>query len=335
MGDGDDLGRGGPAVAAALLAVLALIAAVAVGHGSFGSTDALADGAPAHDMAGHRSMPLDDPPVWADGTVATPTRHTGPQGGTGQFVAKCTYSHSGEVDPIVYPGEVGVSHRHDFYGSTNVDENSTPDSMRAGGTTCDKPGDDAAYWQPTLYDGDTVVEPLLIHAYYRAAPGIDPRAVKRFPDGLMMLAGDPFATEAPSTESAGWTCGVRTDLLSEPPNCPVTAPLAMVLTFPDCWDGQNADVPGHRRHMTYSRDGACPEDHPVSVPQLTVSIKYPISGPGHDLRLASGSVHTAHGDFFNGWVPAALEREIRSCIRRGVVCDLASNRSEEDLFQAS
>ncbi|MCB1269486.1 MAG: hypothetical protein KDB19_15310, partial [Microthrixaceae bacterium] len=74
---------------------------------------------------------------------------------------------------------------------------------------------------------------------------------------------------------------------------------------------------------------------PVSVPQLTVSIKYPISGPGHDLRLASGSVHTAHGDFFNGWVPAALEREIRSCIRRGVVCDLASNRSEEDLFQAS
>jgi len=73
----------------------------------------------------------------------------------------------------------------------------------------------------------------------------------------------------------------------------------------------------------------------VAVPQLTVSIKYPISGPGHDLRLASGSVHTAHGDFFNGWVPAALEREIRSCIRRGVVCDLASNRSEEDLFQAS
>ncbi|MCB1268986.1 MAG: hypothetical protein KDB19_12750, partial [Microthrixaceae bacterium] len=107
MGDGGDLGRGGPAVAAALLAVLALIAAVAVGHGSFGTTDALADGAPAHDMAGHRSMPLDDPPVWADGTVATPTRHTGPQGGTGQFVAKCTYSHSGEVDPIVYPGEVG------------------------------------------------------------------------------------------------------------------------------------------------------------------------------------------------------------------------------------
>ena len=221
------------------------------------------------------------------------------------------------------------------YGATNTEEHSTPDSLRAGGTTCDKPGDDAAYWQPTLWNGDTVVVPTRIHAYYRAAPGIDPTKVVAFPDGLKMLAGDPFAdgSSAASVEAAGWTCGARTDLLAEPPSCPATAPLAMVLTFPDCWDGEHADVVGHRDHMTYSRNGACPSTHPVSVPQLTVSITFPISGPGHDLRLASGSVHSAHGDFFNGWDSSALKEQIRICIHRRLVCELASNRQEESLFQ--
>lgn len=327
-----DVGRYGAVVAAGLLVVLTVVAALAI---SLGGSDrpARSDAPGAHDHDhDDMAMPLDDPPTWSDGTPAIPTRHVGPQGGFGQFVAECTYSHSGEVDPIVYPGEVGLSHHHDFYGSTTTDEDSTPDSLRAGGTTCDKPGDDAAYWQPTLYDGDNAVEPVSIHAYYRAAPGIDPTTLVPYPDGLMMLAGDPYATGPQPGEAVGWTCGVRTALSDDPPACPVTAPLAMVLTFPDCWDGEHADVPGHRDHMTYSRDGDCPEGHPVSVPQLTVSIKFPISGPGHDLRLASGSVHSAHGDFFNGWEPDALEREITRCLHRDVVCDLASNRQEEGPF---
>lgn len=326
-------GRSGLIVAVVLVSVLVSVAVAAVqwsGSGGSGMSG-------MHGMSGmsRDSMPLADPPRWADGTLAVPTRYLGPQGGVGQFVAACRYSHSGEVDPIVFPGTVGRSHRHDFYGATNTEEHSTPDSLRAGGTTCDKPGDDAAYWQPTLWNGDTVVVPTRIHAYYRAAPGIDPTKVVAFPDGLKMLAGDPFAdgSSAASVEAAGWTCGARTDLLAEPPSCPATAPLAMVLTFPDCWDGEHADVVGHRDHMTYSRNGACPSTHPVSVPQLTVSITFPISGPGHDLRLASGSVHSAHGDFFNGWDSSALKEQIRICIHRRLVCELASNRQEESLFQ--
>lgn len=332
-------GDHGPVVAAVLIVVLSLIAAAALQWGGSDPASPLLD-AGSTNMS-HSMMPLDDPPRWSDGTLAVPTRYMGPQGGVGQFVAMCRYSHSGEVDPIVFPGKVGVSHRHDFYGATNTDEHSTPDSLRAGGTTCDKPGDDAAYWQPTLFDGDKTVEPTRIHAYYRAAPGIDPTKVVPFPDGLMMLAGNPFADDAQhsssdaagSIEAAGWTCGARTDLLADPPACPATAPLVMLLTFPDCWDGEHADVPGHRDHVTYSRDGACPATHPVSVPQLTVSITFPISGPGHDLRLASGSVHSAHGDFFNAWEPDALKEQIRICIRRQLVCELASNRQEESLFQ--
>lgn len=348
----ESAGRYGPLVAAGLLVVLTLLAGVAItasrsertsrsGSVAEAAVSLTAESSGAtrvHDDGGVMVMPdgstmaLADPPVWEDGTPAVPTRHLGPQGGFGQFVAECMYSHSGEVDPIVYPGEVGTSHRHDFYGGTTTDENSTPDSLRAGGTTCDKPGDNAAYWQPTLYDGDEIVEPISIHAYYRAAPGIDPKSVVTFPDGLKMLAGDPFATTPQVGEAARWTCGVRTELSVEPPDCSSTAPLAMVLTFPDCWDGTHADVPGHRDHMTYSRDGACPESHPVSVPQLTMSIKFPVSGPGHDLRLASGSVLSAHGDFFNGWHAEALQREITQCINRDVVCDLASNRQEDGPF---
>ena len=53
---------------------------------------------------------------------------------------------------------------------------------------------------------------------------------------------------------------------------------------------------------------------------------YPIRGPGHDLKLASGETGTAHADFFNAWEPEALQREIESCLHREVVCGVASNR---------
>lgn len=330
--------RSGALIGAGLVVALGCLAAVAIIVGGSDPSGAVAIGsdvpraANAGGTMADMSMPLGDPPRWSDGTIAAPTRWIGPQGGFGQFVAECLYSHSGEVDPIVWPGTVGRSHRHDFYGATTTDQNSTPDSLRAGGTTCDKPGDNAAYWQPTLYDGDTAVQPVAIHAYYRAAPGIAPVSVHTFPDGLMMLAGDPFAAKPQPGEAAGWSCGVRMDLSDTPPDCPETAPLVMVLTFPDCWNGIDADVPGHRDHMTYSRQGACPADHPVSVPQLTVSIKFPITGPGHQLRLASGTVYSAHGDFFNGWHPEALQREITQCIHKGAVCDLGSNRQEKGPF---
>jgi len=105
-----------------------------------------------------------------------------------------------------------------------------------------------------------------------------------------------------------------------------------VLTFQDCWDGRNVDSEDHKSHVAYSVDGRCPSSHPVNIPQLTVSVAFPISGPDHDLTLASGNIYSAHGDFFNGWDPDGLEREINRCIHRDVVCDLASNREEEPLF---
>jgi hypothetical protein len=301
-------------------------AATSGGHAGGGAgTDAQGD---AGGHAGHGS------PGSLGEDIGEPARHIGPQGRVGQFVAKCTYSHSSSDDPIVWYDQPGRSHRHDFYGAVGTDATSSPEDLLAQQTTCDKPADRAAYWQPTLYDHGEVVQPSHVNAYYRAAPGVEPTDVEPYPFGLAMIAGDATATAPQPGEAAGWVCGTQTTLSDDPPECSSGAPLHLVLTFPDCWDGVNTDSEGHKAHVAYSEDGDCPRSHPVHVPQLTMSVKYPIWGPGHALSLASGGVHSAHGDFFNAWDPAGLRREVEGCIHRDVVCDLASNREEEALFQA-
>lgn len=262
-----------------------------------------------------------------------PERYTGPQGQVGQFVVQCLYSHSAPDDPIVHPGRHGMSHRHDFYGATRTRAGSTPAQLLAQPTTCDKTVDTAAYWHPTLYDHGVAVRPRSLQAYYRAAPGVDRSAVRPFPFGLAMIAGDVDAERPSERGAAGWSCGARPSLSAIPPVCPGTAPLNLVLTFPDCWDGTRTDSADHRSHVAYSHSGRCPDSLPVHVPQLTVSVTFPITGGAHDLRLASGPVDTAHGDFFNAWDPAGLAREVSMCIGRNAVCDLASNRQESSLFQ--
>ena len=271
--------------------------------------------------------------VAAASRAVGPERYTGPQGAVGQFVVQCLYSHSAADDPIVHPGDSGMSHRHDFYGATVTRAGSTPAQLRTQPTTCDKTVDTAAYWHPTLYDHNIAVRPRSLQAYYRAAPGVEPSSVRPFPFGLAMIAGDAAATRPSRSRAAGWVCGARPDLNATPPACPGTAPLHLVLTFPDCWDGIHVDIPDHRSNVAYSRRGRCPGTHPVHVPQLTVAVTFPIIGTGHDLRLASGSEYSAHGDFLNAWDPAGLAREVAMCIRRDAVCDLASNRQESPLFQ--
>lgn len=248
-------------------------------------------------------------------------------------MVKCRYSHSGTDDPIVHFGHAGRSHRHDFYGATGTDSQSTPARLARQDTTCDKAPDTAAYWHPTLYDHDVVVRPSGVAAYYRAAPGVAPTDVQPFPFGLALIAGDATATSPRPGEAAGWVCGASTDVGVEPPSCPVNAPLHLVLTFQDCWDGRHLDSVDHQSHVAYSSRGSCPASHPVHLPQLMMSVNFGLSGLGHDLRFASGNVYSAHGDFLNAWDPAGLRREVQGCIHRDVVCELASNREEEALFQ--
>lgn len=256
--------------------------------------------------------------------------HTGPQGLVGQFVVKCGYSHTAPDDPIVHPGMAGMSHSHDFFGSRLTNATSTAASLTDGPTTCNQKKDTAAYWAPTLFDHGTAVEPLGAVAYYRPAPGVDPTTVQPFPAGLMMIAGNSMAEGPQPIEVAAWTCGSSSNLQAEPPICPADAPLRSHLTFADCWDGVHLDSDDHRAHVAASHDGRCPKDHPVALPQLTLTVRYPVSGTGHDLTLASGPTFTVHADFFNAWDEAELTSQVDLCLHRSVVCSVASNRAEDE-----
>ena len=255
--------------------------------------------------------------------------HTGPQGMVGQFVVKCGYSHTALDDPIVHAGMAGMSHSHDFFGSRSTNADSTAATLTGQPTTCNQRKDTAAYWAPTLYDHGAPVVPLGAVAYYRAAPGVDPTTLQPFPAGLAMIAGDSMAESAQPIEVASWTCGSSSNLQVDPPDCPSDAPLRSHLTFADCWDGTHLDSADHRSHLAASHNGHCPKSHPVPLPQLTLTVRYPVSGTGHDLMLASGPTMTVHADFLNAWDETELTSQVDLCLHRNLVCSVASNRAED------
>src|SRR2546425_100506 len=68
---------------------------------------------------------------------------------SGGFVVTCGYSHTAPDDPIVFPGQPGASHSHDFFGNESTNASSTYDSMVAGPSNCGVSADTAGYWAPT------------------------------------------------------------------------------------------------------------------------------------------------------------------------------------------
>jgi hypothetical protein len=84
------------------------------------------------------------------------------------------------------------------------------------------------------------------------------------------------------------------------------------LNFPDCWDGKQLDSVDHKSHMAYSRNYVCPLSHPVKVPLIRLTIRYPITD-GRDVALASGGQLTGHADFFNAWNQPVLDKLVDQC----------------------
>lgn len=231
------------------------------------------------------------------------------------FIESCAFSHRNSDDPIVFPGQAGVSHNHTFVGNVSTDASSTLLTLSAAATTCRRDDDRAAYWVPTLFDGSgNAVEPVGATIYYRRrtlAP------VQPFPAGLRMIAGNARATVAQSTRVTFWNCGVDAGVEpgSEIPACPAgrRTGLRLHVTFPSCWDGRRLDSPDHQSHMAYAVAGNCPSGHPIAVPAISVIVRYPVAG-GEGYRLASGGELTGHADFFNAWQQSTLTRLVDSCL---------------------
>jgi len=254
----------------------------------------------------------------------------GPQGGRGQFAVECGFDRFLADDPIVFPGQAGASHLHQFFGAHDVTATSTHDELVAGGTTCEQPADTASYWAPVLLDAEhNPVEPLGAVAYYRAGVGVDHTVVESYPAGLMLVAGDHTATEPQPLSVVSWSCDAGALRQATPPDCTQGTNLRLLITFQDCWDGEHLRTDDPDRpstHATYSTAGECPPSHPVHIPQLQLAVDFPPLAP-EGLALSSGGILSGHADFWNAWHQDKLDREVHVCLRGNLPCAISGQRA--------
>ncbi len=106
---------------------------------------------------------------------------------TGAFRFLCGAGQLLKDDPLVYPGQPGAAHLHQFFGNTGANAHSTYTSLRtSGGTTCGdsaSPVQRSSYWVPAMLDGiGNAVKPDYMLTYYKALPASDPAC--GFPDAF-------------------------------------------------------------------------------------------------------------------------------------------------------
>jgi hypothetical protein len=240
----------------------------------------------------------------------------------GQFRVSCPYSHSKTDDPIVFPGQPGASHLHDFFGNNSVDAFSDLSSLRAGTTTCSTSDDLSGYWEPEMYVNDMPRPAPKMTIYYVGNANTEP-----MPSGLQMVAGDSHATGLQSTAILQWTCGDGTPKESKPYNCRpwlnvdpggVTA----LVKFPTCWDGGGLT----RDHVAYTgKGGTCPAGFGHRLPLVRMFLKTgivnPLDADNHvRISFSSGKHYTLHGDFFNAWDQSRMNSLTQNCINAGKDC---------------
>jgi hypothetical protein len=261
-------------LAAALIAAVAVVGANAVGTRSH---------APAPELSGFEDV---------------------------NFVSLCRFSHRKPDDPIVFPGQPGLSHDHTFFGSSATDAYSTPGGLLGSRSTCSRTADSAAYWAPTLVVNDKPVAALDAAVYYRRTT-ID--RVKPFPANFMMIGGNADARAPQSTSTVFWNCSLDAlNVSTGIPDCGNRS-LRLHVIFPECWDGTRLDSPDHKAHVAYASSGVCPASHPVALPQLVLILRYPVSGTGR-VEVASMGQFSGHADFVNAWNQTELTRLVDYCL---------------------
>lgn len=251
--------------------------------------------------------------------------------GTGNFRTVCGFSHMAFDDPIVYPGQPGVSHLHAFFGNVGANAYSTAQSLaNSGNSTClGGIANRSAYWVPALIN-TAVKKPLApgssIWYYKTGYGGVTAASVKPMPAGLRMIAGDMLAEGAQAMTH--WSCHESGTMRGAAiPNCPVGEHVAMTIQFPQCWDGVNLDSANHKSHMAYPTGRGCPATHPVPLPEITLNVHYLVRVANEALhwRLSSDKMtlpagYSAHADWFDGWNPEVRNAWVANCNQKAKDC---------------
>lgn len=217
----------------------------------------------------------------------------------GAFRFLCSPGHLSYDDPIVYPGEPGKSHLHQFFGNTLADAHSTYESLRkSGDSTCNNRLNRSAYWMPAMMNGrGKVVKPHHFNVYYKRLPDSSPECAGRdgepeqkcvaIPRGLRFIFGHDMLNKSGEKTGKGYfNCkgpsakpGRYPDIVTAAQNCPPGNQLGALIRAPDCWDGRNLDSADHRSHVAYKKYGndgkaRCPESHPYIIAAFTLSAWY-------------------------------------------------------------
>lgn len=260
-------------------------------------------------------------------SISTPTPVSAADGGF--FNVNCGLSHRSHDDPIVFPGQPGMAHRHDFMGNRSTDADSTYRSMTRARSNCRLSVDTAGYWAPTLLDRNGNPVPIQrLNAYYRSHSGT---RVRPFPKDLRIVAGgntlDPPDPDR-SQLSLSWSCGDTKPYTPSPPDCSGTdMKVTAHVHFPDCLLRGESDSGDHRSHMTYGN--RCGPGY-VQVPRLRLHIRYKVQdAEGFTLSSDEGDMvpgQSLHADFWNTWNQDALRFLVRRCLNAGRACAEMTDR---------
>jgi Domain of unknown function (DUF1996) len=268
------------------------------------------------------------------------------------WVDICQYSHSLNDDPIVYPGQPGASHLHDFLANNTTNANSTYADMVAQSdpwnSTCPaNTADTAAYWVPAFHENGTHVLPCQsqssprctiyyrddnVSLAYRQAHPPEP-----WPADFRMIAGNAAATSEAENPYLGrelyYGCSNNsTGKLKAPPNCS-TGIISAHIGFPNCWNGVNFPVNTIDNSLRYPSSGVCPAGFEHLLPRLIIRLEIPVGPTTDSPSLAckpgaypgcvvgnEGPVYTLHGDFWNTWQQAGLTALVARCLAAEVDC---------------
>lgn len=242
------------------------------------------------------------------------------------------------MDPIVSPDEI-ASHTHSITGASGIGYNASYEDLRNSQcTTCQVTQDHSAYWVPQLYyehqngtyESVGLVTGITTYYLQRGTPGPAGK-ILAIPNGLRMIAGDPFRRSYNESDVAqraiGFSClggnGYNREL-STITNCPNG--LRQEIFFPNCWDGVNLDSANHQSHMAYSGDDGnygCPDSHPVKLVSLFYEVMWGIdywsgswwNGTAPPFVFAQGDPTGlgSHGDFMSGWDADFLQTAVDTC----------------------
>ncbi len=277
----------------------------------------------------------------------------------GAFRFICNAGQISFDDPIVYPGQPGKSHLHQFFGNTAADASSTYASLRTtGDSTCTSRLNRSAYWMPAMMNGHgQVVRPDYVSIYYKRRPANDPECKRQgtacvgIPRGLRFIFGfDMLNHKSRRTGGGYFNCDGQTGIAGHYPsivdaakNCPIGNKLGAVISAPDCWNGKDLDSPDHRSHVAYGSygyDGAfrCPPSHPFIIPTFTLGAWYSVdetldrsgawNGAFDSWHLSSDNMPgmpmkpgtTFHTDWFGAWDDDVMQIWTDNCVNKLLNC---------------